>query len=48
VIKRPRGTTPIIGVVALEQMGFRVDPTTGKLVKGAASNALNKQMCIVT
>jgi len=34
VIKRPRGTTPIIGVVALEQMGFRVDPTTGKLVKG--------------
>lgn len=34
VIKRPRGATPIIGVVALEQMGFRVDPTTGKLVKG--------------
>jgi predicted aspartyl protease len=34
VIKRPRGTTPIIGVVALEQMGFRVDPTTGKLIKG--------------
>jgi len=34
VIQRPRGTPPIIGVVALEQMGFRVDPVTGKLVKG--------------
>ena len=34
VIERPRGTTPVIGVVALEQMGFRVDPTTGRLVKG--------------
>ncbi len=34
VIKRPKGTTPLIGVVALEQMGFRVDPVTGKLVKG--------------
>jgi len=34
VIVRPRGTTPLIGVVALEQMGFRVDPVTGKLVKG--------------
>jgi aspartyl protease family protein len=34
VIKRPRGTTPLIGVIALEQMGFKVDPTTGKLVKG--------------
>lgn len=33
VIKRPRGTTPLIGVIALEQMGFKVDPTTGKLVK---------------
>ena len=34
VIERPRGTTPVIGVVALEQMGFRVDPATGKLIKG--------------
>jgi len=34
VIEKPRGTTPVIGVVALEQMGFRVDPVTGKLVKG--------------
>jgi predicted aspartyl protease len=34
VVVRPRGTTPLIGVVALEQMGFRVDPVTGRLVKG--------------
>ena len=34
IIKRLKGTTPLIGVVALEQMGFRVDPVTGKLVKG--------------
>jgi len=34
IIVRPRGTTPLIGVVALEQMGYRVDPVTGKLVKG--------------
>jgi len=34
VIERPRGTTPIIGVVVLEQMGFRVDPVTGRLIKG--------------
>ncbi|MEM2617663.1 MAG: hypothetical protein QXL64_09040 [Thermofilaceae archaeon] len=34
IIVRPRGTTPLIGVVVLEQMGYRVDPTTGKLVKG--------------
>lgn len=34
VIVRPEGTTPLLGVVALEQMGFRVDPVTGKLVKG--------------
>jgi len=33
VIVRPRNTTPLIGVVALEQMGFRVDPVTGKLIK---------------
>jgi predicted aspartyl protease len=33
IIVRPRGTTPLIGVVALEQMGFRVDPLTGRLVK---------------
>ena len=31
---RPKGMTPLIGVVALEQMGFKVDPTTGKLIKG--------------
>jgi len=31
---RPNGTTPLIGVVALEQMGYKVDPTTGKLIKG--------------
>ena len=34
IIMRPKGTTPLIGVVALEQMGYKVDPTTGKLVKG--------------
>jgi predicted aspartyl protease len=34
IIVRPRGTTPLIGVVALEQMGFRVDPVTGRLIKG--------------
>lgn len=34
VIERPRSTTPVIGVVALEQTGFRVDPVTGRLVKG--------------
>jgi len=34
VIERPRGTTPIIGVVVLEQMGFRVDPVTRRFVKG--------------
>ena len=34
VIIRSKGTTPLIGVVALEQMGYRVDPTTGKLIKG--------------
>jgi len=34
IIIRPRGTTPLMGVVALEQMGYRVDPTTGKLIKG--------------
>lgn len=34
VMVRPKGATPVIGVVALEQMGFRVDPATGKLIKG--------------
>jgi len=34
VVERPRGTMPIIGVVALEQMGFRVDPVTGRLIRG--------------
>jgi predicted aspartyl protease len=34
VIVRPRGTTPPIGVVALEQMGFRADPVTGKFIEG--------------
>ncbi|MEM2213259.1 MAG: retroviral-like aspartic protease family protein [Candidatus Nezhaarchaeales archaeon] len=34
IIIRPKGTTPLIGVVALEQMGYKVDPATGKLVKG--------------
>lgn len=34
IIRRPRGTTPLVGVVALEQMGYRVDPVTGRLVKG--------------
>lgn len=34
IIVRPKGTTPLIGVVALEQMGYKVDPATGKLVKG--------------
>jgi clan AA aspartic protease len=34
IIKRPKGTTPLIGVAALEQMGYKVDPTTGRLLKG--------------
>lgn len=34
IIIRPEGTTPLIGIVALEQMGYKVDPTTGKLIKG--------------
>jgi len=34
IITRPKGATPLIGVVALEQMGYKVDPTTGKLIKG--------------
>ena len=34
IMMRPKGTAPLIGVVALEQMGFKVDPTTGKLIKG--------------
>jgi len=34
VIERSKETSVIIGVVALEQMGFRIDPVTGKLVKG--------------
>ncbi len=34
VIERPKGTSPVIGVVALEQMGFRIDPVTGRLIKG--------------
>lgn len=34
IIIRPKGTTPLIGVVALEQMSYKVDPTTGKLIKG--------------
>jgi len=42
VIVRPRNTTPLIGVVALEQMGFRVDPVTGKLIKGLPLMLLEK------
>jgi len=34
VVERPKGTTPVVGVVALEQMGFKVDPSTGRLIKG--------------
>jgi len=34
IIVRPKGATPLIGVVVLEQMGFRVDPVTGRLIKG--------------
>lgn len=34
IIKRSKGTTPLIGVVTLEQMGCRVDPMTGRLIKG--------------
>jgi len=34
IITRPKDTTPLVGVVALEQMGYKVDPTTGKLIKG--------------
>jgi predicted aspartyl protease len=37
VIVRPKNTTPLVGLVALEQMGYRVDPVTGKLVKGLPS-----------
>ena len=33
-IVRPKKTTPLIGVVALEQMGYKIDPSTGKLIKG--------------
>lgn len=33
-IVRPEKTTPLIGVIALEQMGYKVDPVTGKLIKG--------------
>jgi len=40
VIERPEGATPLIGVVALEQMGFRVDPISGRLIKGASLHAL--------
>jgi len=39
---RPRITTPLIGVVALEQMGFRVDPVTGKLIEGLPLMPLEK------
>ena len=34
IMVRPKGTTPLIGVVALEQMGYKVDLTTGKLIEG--------------
>lgn len=34
IIIRPSGTTPLIGAVVLEQMGYKVDPVTGKLIKG--------------
>jgi len=34
VIVRPRDTTPLIDVVALEQMGLRIDPSIGKFIKG--------------
>jgi predicted aspartyl protease len=34
VTVRPRSTTPLVDVVALEQMGFRVYPVAGKLIKG--------------
>ena len=42
IIVRPRNITPLIGVVALGQMGFRVDPVTGKLVKGLPLMLLEK------
>ena len=34
IIVRSKGATPLIGVVALEQMGYKVDPSTGRLIKG--------------
>lgn len=34
IIKRSKETTPLIGVVALEQMGYKIDSATGKLIKG--------------
>lgn len=34
VIKRLKAKTPVVGVIALEQMGFKIDPVTGRLIKG--------------
>jgi predicted aspartyl protease len=31
---RPKDTTPLIGTVAIEQMGYKIDPTTRRLIKG--------------
>lgn len=34
VVVKPAGTIPLIGVFALEQMPYKVDPATGKLMPG--------------
>ena len=36
VIVRPKNTTPLIGLVALEQMGYGVNPVTGNLERTPA------------
>jgi clan AA aspartic protease len=33
IVRRPKETTPLVGIVALEQMGYRVDPVTGRLLQ---------------
>lgn len=36
VVVKPAGSVPLVGVVALEQMAYRLDPVTGKLLPGLA------------
>jgi len=44
LIIRPSGTTPLIGVVVLEQMGYRIDPRTGKLIRGLPTMLSNRAL----